>query len=170
MHNFRLETEMEELRLLLDVLVKMVRIHRKLHKSLKEIHSLVPEYQLVGEAFVEFADSLSVYSSYAIVALSDTELMKIPTSELNSRAVSKLIKSSLDGNVENESSYDEWLWYIYRPIQRLLNYQKVLAKIHGSDTGIRGLNSDNKKLIIAGIRVKCTIEIIFETVDLSRLK
>jgi hypothetical protein len=170
---FRLDTETEELVKLHDVIKSMYELHARFLDVVEQGWDEELATFLIGDVVTEFTHQImSPYSTYAVIALSGmnkshlklTSRGEVEHSEFVNRIVNKYVFSSLNLETAQEPSEQDWAWYLHRPIHRLMSYSGFLSEIHGeTKTKLNpAIDSDNKKLRIANIKIGCTATAISE--------
>ncbi|KAI8903162.1 hypothetical protein EDD86DRAFT_215474 [Gorgonomyces haynaldii] len=177
-YKFRLETEIEELGLLFQVIQRMVSLHNSVLDKIKTILAAPPTEHLVGDIVSQFADTLQrAYSTYAVVALSGNNKTSLEVatrgelekSEFVNQVVGRFIGSKLE-NEENvqEPTSEEWIWYLQRPVVRLANYRKLLSPI-AVHQPTKPIEHDNRKITIAIIKLESTANAIVDSLSMKIL-
>lgn len=172
-YKFRLETEIEEMNKLYQVIQQMVELERTFLEELSKSWNTDANTFLIGESVSQFVSTLNrSYTTYAVIALSGvnkshlslTTRGEVEQSEFVNRIVNKYVASTLHSEQSEEPSEQDWSWFLKRPIHRLRSYPKFLSIIHGEiKTRLHPrVDMDNRKLRIASIKFECIADAIEE--------
>jgi hypothetical protein len=172
-YKFRLETEIEGMVKLLSVIKTMVELQKEFLEKMYLSEDQEMNTYLIGNPVSQFASSIHhAYTTYAVVALSGMNKShlalstrgEVEQSEFVNRIVNKYVASALQSEQSEEPSEQDWSWFLRRPIQRLRSYPTFLSVIHGEiKTKLQPrIDSDNKKLRIASIKLECIADAIEE--------